>query len=88
MTTTGITKGQQVTILPDAPGNYLDADFPGWGAEGYREHLRPIAEVAGMTATVTSISSHGSNPWTRYNLLLANGGRIIDAVPCNEFTTN
>lgn len=88
MTTTGISKGQQVTILPDARGNYLDADFPGWGQPDAYDHLRPIAEVAGMTATVTSISSHGSNPWTRYNLLLANGGRIIDAVPCAEFTTN
>lgn len=78
-------KGKTVVIREGARGMYLTADFPGWGAPDYEDHLAPRADVAGMTATVTSVNSHGSAPYTRYTLRLANGGRIIDAVPSNDF---
>lgn len=78
-------QGHQVVVRADARGNYLSADFPGWGAENYADHLIPIASAAGMTGTVTSVNSHGSNPWTRYSVRLADGGHMIDGVPGVDF---
>lgn len=78
-------KGQSVVIRENVRGNYLSADFPGWGADNYDEHLLPIASIAGMRGVVTTVNSHGSNPWTRYCILLENGGRIIDGVPGDDF---
>lgn len=87
MTNAECRKGQTVVIREGegVRGLYLTADFPGWGDPDHENHLAPLADVAGMTATVTSVNSHGNAPHTRYTLRLANGGRIIDAVPGNDF---
>jgi hypothetical protein len=46
-------------------------DFPGWGAEDYRDYLLDIPE--GLTGVVTDVESHGSNPWTRYSVRFSDG---------------
>lgn len=78
-------KGATVVVREEVRGNYLDVNFPGWGDAGAYDHLIPMTSVAGMAGTVTSVNSHGSNPWTRYSILLANGGRVIDGVPGTDF---
>lgn len=78
-------KGDHVVIREGVRGNYLDAQFPGWGQPDAHDHLIPMESVAGMTGVVISVNSNGSNPWTRYSLRLANGGHVIDAVPGVDF---
>jgi len=51
----------------------LAVDFPGWGAPNYADFLVPILE--GAHGVVTSVESHGSNPWTRYTIRFADGTR-------------
>lgn len=78
-------KGAAVVVREGVRGNYLAADFPGWGADNYEDFLVPMAEAAGLSGIVTSVNSHGSNPWTRYSITLENGGHVIDGVPGNDF---
>lgn len=78
-------KGSRIVVREGVRGNYLDAQFPGWGQPDAYDHLLPIASIAGMTGVVSSVNSHGSNPWTRYSIRLANGGLIIDGVPGVDF---
>jgi hypothetical protein len=77
--------GRSVTIRSDARGNYLAADFPGWGAEDYADHLVPTSSAAGTTGKVISVNSHGSNPWTRYSIRMHDGGHLVDGVPGDDF---
>lgn len=78
-------RGATVTIREGVRGNFLAASFPGWGEPDAYDHLVPLASVAGMSGTVRSVNSHGSNPWTRYTIKLANGGTVIDGVPGVDF---
>lgn len=78
-------KGAAVVVREAVRGNYLAEDFPGWGAPNYEDFLVPLTEAAGLSGIVTSVNSHGSNPWTRYSIRLENGGYIIDGVPGNDF---
>lgn len=87
MTTTEITKGQRVTILPTVHGMALDPTFPGWGAPDYQDHLVPANTLAGQQATITAVNHHGSYPWTRYCLHTDDGHHLIDHTPGNDFTT-
>lgn len=78
-------KGAPVVIREGVRGNYLSKDFPGWGESDAYDHLVPMAEAAGLEGVVTSVNSHGSNPWTRYSIRLTNGGFVIDGVPGVDF---
>lgn len=62
----------------------LSQDFPGWGAPDYREHLLPIP--AGLTGVVTTVESHGSNPWTRYTVMFDDGTRASGLCLGTDFT--
>ncbi len=59
------------------------ADFPGWGAENYRDFL--IETPAGLTGMITSVNSHGSKPWTRYSIRLDDGSYLSDVIPGRDF---
>lgn len=61
----------------------LSKDFPGWGAEGYQDHL--LDTPAGIVGVVEAVNSHGSNPWTRYVIRFEDGSRGIDLVPGEDF---
>lgn len=78
-------KGARVVLRHGLRGNYLDRDFPGWGEPDAYDHLIPLDTVGGMEGVVTSVNSHGSNPWTRYTILLDNGGRLIDGIADSDF---
>jgi hypothetical protein len=78
-------RGATVRIREDAPGNYFPTDFPGWGTPNAADHLRPMTERAGQLATVTSVESHGSNPWTRYSIRFADGAHTGGTIPGVEF---
>lgn len=74
--------GTRVRITTDPEvhlPNRLTADFPGWGADDYADHLVPIER--GSFAVITSDASHGSAPYTRYCLRFADGSRAIDVYP-------
>jgi len=85
--TTTLTPGAKVRIAPTATGNVLAADFPGWGASNYADFLLPFADRIGMEATVKSVEMHGSNPWTRYCIVLADGTRASGAILDKTFVT-
>lgn len=67
-------KGRRVVVREGVKRNYLPADFPGWGAPDALERLAPMADIAGMVGVISSVESHGSNPWTRYSVTFGNGG--------------
>lgn len=77
--------GQQVRLLPTATGNCLTPDFPGWGAPDYADYLTPVAQFAGQIGIVRSVNSHGSNPWTRYSILIETGHYLIDGIEGRDF---
>ena len=66
----GNRKGMKVRGL-DTRHRRRAVDFPGWGADNYADFLLPIPQ--GLTGTVTSVESHGSNPWTRYSVRFDDG---------------
>lgn len=78
-------KGLKVEMLSSAYGNYLTVGFPGGSEANVDDFLEPIADVAGMEAEVTAVVSHGSYPYTRYSLQLANGGHVTDAMEGLDF---
>lgn len=80
-----MSEGRKIVIRADARPNYLTWDFPGWGDPNYTAHLQPLASIAGTVGVVTSVESHGSNPWTRYSVRLANGGSASGLVPGEDF---
>ncbi len=46
----------------------------------------PLAEVpVGTVGVVTSVESHGSNPWTRYVVEYPGGARGAGLVPDRDF---
>lgn len=77
-------KGELVIISETATKNYRTANFPGWeDLEAAKAELKPL--VAGMMGVVTSVESHGSNPWTRYSVEFANGGHASGLVAGLDF---
>lgn len=75
-------KGQRVVSIASRR-NRLAADFPGWGAADAYDFLVPM--TAGLVGTVTSVESHGSNPWTRYVVEFDDGTRGIGLVDGEDF---
>lgn len=75
-------KGQAVVSL-ETRMMRLPLDFPGWGLPNSADYL--LATPAGLEGKVTFVSSHGSNPWTRYSISFKDGSRLIDAVPGVDF---
>lgn len=53
------------------PLRFLDPDFPGWGHPDDRDHFADLP--AGTVVTIRSTESHGSNPWTRFGIVTADG---------------
>lgn len=76
-------KGREVVAL-ETRHRRLAVDFPGWGADNYRDFLLPIP--AGLTGVVTTVESHGSNPWTRYTVRFDDGTRASGLCLCTDFT--
>jgi hypothetical protein len=72
-----VTKASHIKVLLPT--------FPGWGApvEEYSQHIAPLP--VGMAGRVQHVNSHGSNPWTRYSVLLEDGSRLIDGVAGRDF---
>lgn len=56
----------------------LSADFPGWSASNFKDHLLPTP--TGMRGVVTRITQHGYAPYTRYHVTLTDGTRLVNAV--------
>lgn len=79
MTTDAITTGTKIRTTK--PMRFLAPDFPGWGADNYADFFLDLP--AGVEATVTSIESHGSNPWTRYCIRTADGARTMGVFPAH-----
>lgn len=75
-------KGQAIVAL-ETNHRRLAADFPGWGATNYADFLLPIP--AGLAGTVTSVESHGSNPWTRYTVRFEDGTSASGLVAGDDF---
>lgn len=68
-----------------APQRARHADFPGWDAPNYADFF--VDHPAGVTGTITHIESHGSNPWTRYSVLYADGSRGSGVYPAEVRVT-
>lgn len=68
-------------IITTAHGNALLPTFPGWGEpiEVCRQHMRPIVE--GEMGVITSVESHGMNPWRRYSVRFMDGSRAYGVYP-------
>lgn len=75
-------KGARV-ISRETTRRRLAADFPGWGAANYEAHLLPL--TGGLLGTVTSVESHGSNPWTRYSVRFDDGTSASGLVDGADF---
>lgn len=71
--------GQRIRIVAPTRTRRHAVDFPGWGADNYADFLLPI-EV-GMTGVITSVESHGINPWTRYSIRFDDGTTTHGIVP-------
>lgn len=66
--------GVRVQVVAETTQRALTADFPGYGKGiDLEPFYRPI--VVGMTGVITSVESHGMNPWTRYSIKFDNGTR-------------
>ena len=63
----------------DVHGFALAADFPGWGAENYKDFF--VEVPAGLTGTVVSTESHGMAPFTRLVIKWENGSRSAGVDP-------
>lgn len=63
-------QGRKVVALATRTRRHA-VDFPGWGAANYADFLLPIPE--GTAGVITAVNSHGSNPWTRYNVRFTDG---------------
>lgn len=65
-------KGATVRLTGTGRNRRLAPDFPGWGAPDYADYFIDTPD-AGLTGTVTSVESHGMNPWTRYSVRFSDG---------------
>lgn len=70
-------KGHRVTTTK--PMRFLAADFPGWGDPNYADYFVDLP--AGQHGVISDVESHGSNPWTRYTILLDNNCRTSGVYP-------
>lgn len=66
-----ITKGTKIRMIESR--RMLAANFPGWGDPNYADFF--VQCEIGDSGVITDVESHGSNPWTRYSIRLANGSR-------------
>jgi len=65
--------GRNVHMTGNGRTRRLAADFPGWGAEDYADYFIDTLPEGGLAGTITSVESHGSNPWTRYSVRFEDG---------------
>ena len=85
-----LTKGARITAL-GSKTRRLAVNFPGWGDPNYANYLMSVP--AGLIGEVTSVESHGSNPWTRYSVRFTDGttasgmclGTDIDPAPEHDY---
>lgn len=70
-------KGRRVVLIRTR--RVLHQDFPGWGADNYADFL--VDRDPGLEGVITSVESHGSNPWTRYTVRFDDGTRASGLAP-------
>lgn len=71
-------RGRKVRTLASSRHRRYGTDFPGWDAPDAADHL--LEAEPGLTGTITSVESHGSNPWTRYSVRFDDGSHTAGLV--------
>ena len=72
-------KGSTVTAVQ--PVRAFDADFPGWGAPDWADHIYTVEP--GTMGAITGVESHGAAPYTRYSIEWVDGSHSYGVDPAN-----
>jgi hypothetical protein len=77
-------EGQRIITRPGVRARRFAVDFPGWDHPAYKAWLLDIpAELPG---TVIGVNSHGTAPFTRYDVLFDDGTSASDLDAGEDFT--